>query len=67
LADIQVFVTVDTYIVAMLEDGLVLDHELKFTSLVHRFCPARIGDYFVLSIQNGYKPGVGCEVQVTQA
>ena len=59
LADIQILVRIDTYVMTVFENRLVLYHQLKFSIPVFGFGASRIGDDFIVSVKDGHKTGIG--------
>jgi hypothetical protein len=55
LADIEVLVAIDTYVVAMFENIFFLDHQLKVPVAVFRLGATWIGDYAVIAVEDRHE------------
>ena len=58
LTDINIFILINADIVAMLENGLILKHQLQLAVDIVGRGSARVGNHLVVFIQDGDKAGI---------
>lgn len=58
LADVDVLILIDAHIMTVLENGLLLNHQLQLSFLIGGRRSPRIGDHVVVLIQDGHKSGI---------